>query len=249
MNQHLGGKRVSRHQREAVHVIFDFGATRAVRHVAIVAPMIAGSVLLASCSSPTYGTDKTANAQLLSDVSNIVSVAPKRRAPIDYKPRPELVKPASTKDLALPPPQDSVAGSGNPDWPESPEQRRERLTAENTANRDKPGFQSSIIPDDGVNPEQQYGVNRAVNGHSDDGGHVSASQRMAQREEVKKRLAESRQGSATNRKYLSEPPLTYRQAAETAPQDDIGEDEYKKERAAKAAARKKGGWRDWIPGL
>jgi hypothetical protein len=71
------------------------------------------------------------------------------------------------------------------------------------------------------------------------------------REAYKKRLVESKQGSDTNRKYLSEPPLTYRQPAATAPTNDIGEDEYKKERRAKAAARKKGdwSWKQLIPGL
>ncbi len=71
------------------------------------------------------------------------------------------------------------------------------------------------------------------------------------REAYKARLAETKQGSETSRKYLSEPPLTYRQPAETAPVGDIGEDEFKKERRAKAAARKKNSWslRQLIPGM
>ena len=73
--------------------------------------------------------------------------------------------------------------------------------------------------------------------------------RAKQRAEVQAKLKEQRQGSETTRKYLSEPPLDYRQAAATAPQDDIGEDEYVKERAAKKAARKPGSrkWADWLP--
>ena len=64
-------------------------------------------------------------------------------------------------------------------------------------------------------------------------------------------MAETKQGSATSRKYLSEPPLAYRQPAATAPTDDIGEDEFKTERRAKSAARKKGdwSWRQLIPGM
>ena len=71
------------------------------------------------------------------------------------------------------------------------------------------------------------------------------------RAEYKKRRIETKQGSATTRKYLSEPPLAYRQPASSAPTNDIGEDEYKKERRAKAAARKKGdwSWRQLIPGM
>ena len=61
-----------------------------------------------------------------------------------------------------------------------------------------------------------------------------------QGEAFRKKLAEERQGSPTKRKYLSEPPLDYRQAAATAPVGDLGEDELKKERRLKAEARKKG---------
>ena len=39
----------------------------------------------------------------------------------------------------------------------------------------------------------------------------------------------------------------FHQAAATAPQNELGEDEYKKERRLKAQAEgKKGGWFDWL---
>lgn len=220
------------------------------RRIAIIAPLLAGGLFVSGCmSSPTYGTDKTANEQLFTDVSNIASLAPQRKAAIDYKPRPDLVRPASTKDLSLPPPQDSVASVDNPDWVESPEQRRARLSEEIVENRDKPGFRSPVVDDEAIE-NRTFNTNRTARGNADDGGHVDPLNRVAAREEVRKRIQENRQGSATTRKYLSEPPLTYRQAAESAPQDDIGEDESVKERAAKRAARKDGGsWRDWVPGL
>jgi len=66
--------------------------------------------------------------------------------------------------------------------------------------------------------------------------------------EIQRRLAEQKQGDPTTRKYLSEPPLGYRVAADTAPQGELGEDEYKKERRLKkeaAAKSKSGGWFDW----
>ena len=72
----------------------------------------------------------------------------------------------------------------------------------------------------------------------------------ATRKEFIRRLADTKQGSPNTRKYLSEPPLAYRQAAETAPVGDIGEDEWQKDRRAKRAAHT-GGWsiRQLIPGL
>ena len=59
------------------------------------APLVASGLMLGGCmGSPTYGTDKTSTEQLASDLTGILSIAPKKRDPIDYKPRPELVKPA-----------------------------------------------------------------------------------------------------------------------------------------------------------
>ena len=62
------------------------------------------------------------------------------------------------------------------------------------------------------------------------------------RREYQTRLQETQQGSSKTRKYLSEPPLDYRQAAADAPTGELGEDEYKKERRLKREARKKSGF-------
>ncbi len=69
--------------------------------------------------------------------------------------------------------------------------------------------------------------------------------------EIQRRLADSKQGDPNTRKYLSEPPVAYRVAADTAPQGDLGEDEYKKERRLKkeAEGKKGSGWFDWLPSL
>ena len=55
---------------------------------AAAACLVAGAVLSGCMGSPTYGTDKTANEQLLGDVSNILSLAPQKRATIDTNPAP-----------------------------------------------------------------------------------------------------------------------------------------------------------------
>lgn len=263
-------------------MIFRTGA-----HAAVVGPALVASLALSGCvSSPTYGTDKTATEQLVGDVSNILSVAPKRGERIDYKPRPELVKPATT--AVLPPPQESVVTASAEQWPVSPEEQRARLRADATANRDKPGYRPKIVNDvEGAAAGEQ--IFAAKNQHAADSsvGAVTSQKRPAaeedipgeetppvtalaqspksaesglgaptdsrqQREEFNRRLAENRQGSPTSRKYLSEPPLVYREPAPTAPADDIGEDEYKKELRRKAEARKAAGkssWRDFVPGF
>ncbi|MBX3569918.1 MAG: hypothetical protein KF914_17775 [Rhizobiaceae bacterium] len=202
------------------------------------------ALALSGCmSSPTYGTDKTANEQLLGDVTGILSLAPPKKPRVDYKPRPELVTPVKGDAANLPQPQES-ATVGNPDWPESPEQQRARLRAEADANRDDPNWKPVIDPDlaraTSRETREPPGSPRYVFPRS----NVDP---VRQRAEFNRRLAENRQGSATNRKFLSEPPLDYRQPAATAPVNDIGEDEFKKERRLKAAAAKPKKWADYLP--
>jgi hypothetical protein len=171
------------------------------------APLVASGLMLAGClGAPTYGTDKTASAQLADDVTGILSIAPKRRAPIDYKPRPELVKPAST--AALPPPQDPVTVASNPAWPQSPEQRRAQIRAEATANQDNPAYDSPVIPDVAMAaaPHQASSTARSA-----DSGSTTPSvgvQTFAR--SLQARLIRSNK-QRRQRKYLSEPPLAYRQ--------------------------------------
>jgi hypothetical protein len=218
--------------------------------LAVLSPLLVSGLALSGCmGSPTYGTDKTANEQLVGDVTGILSLGPKQRQRIDYKPRPELVKPSTAAVQNLPPPQDSVATVGNPNWPESPEQKRARVVANATENRDKPGFRPEIVNDIVDGPASS--TPHARSAKADDSGIMSPVAAEQESEAFKKKLVETRQGSATSRKYLSEPPLVYRQPSETAPTDDIGEDEVKKERRRKAAARKGGdwSWRDLIPGV
>jgi hypothetical protein len=222
--------------------------------VAIGVPLLASSLFVAGCmSSPTYGTGKQSSTQLMEDLSGAMTLRPKKNGNIDYEPRPDLVRPTKGASTDLPQPQQKIASAGNPDWPESPEQQRARLKSEIDANRDDPNYVSPIegaraAPGSGV----QGGLNspRALDSGKRAGDTYDSPE---QRAKFNAKLAESRQGSATTRKYLSEPPLTYRQPAATAATDDVGEDELKKERRRKAEARKasgKGGsWRDIIPGL
>jgi hypothetical protein len=166
-----------------------------------------------------------------------------------------LVKPTSVRDAPLPAPQDSVA-SNSEAWPESPEQRRARVRGEADARNDDGALRrvSTTMASEEIEGD--------VASTSVDDSKLGQSQRYrpgtdpvgqeARRAEFKKRLAENNQGSPTSRKYLSEPPLEYRQPAAGAPTDELGEDESKKERRLKAEARKKTGktsWRDYVPGF
>ncbi|MGX7872339.1 hypothetical protein ACVDG5_005250 [Mesorhizobium sp. ORM6] len=217
--------------------------------LALLAPLVASGLALAGCvGSPTYGTDKTAGEQLAGDLTDAFSFAPKRKEQIDYKPRPTLVKPAAGRKDALPTPQDSIE-TASAQWPESPEQRRARLRADATAHQNDPAYQSQIVEDVQTDPES---VKKAMadSGSSHPPAWTPADSDKGRAAEIQRRLAESKQGDPNTRKYLSEPPLAYRVASDAAPQNELGEDEYKKERRLKKQAEgKKGGWFDWLPSL
>lgn len=222
------------------------GMTEKARARITLMALVASGLAVSGCvSSPTYGTDKSSTEQLVGDVTGLLSVAPKNRERIDYKPRPELVKPKAGQAPSLPAPQQSIVTAENGVWPESPEQRRARLLADATANRDNPGWTPGIEGD--VNaPSSAAVVPTGASARSYESGIGKLGAEKSQREAFNKRLTESKQGSSTTRKYLSEPPLDYRQPSASAPVGDVGEDEYKKERRLKAAASK-GGWRDLLP--
>jgi hypothetical protein len=181
-----------------------------------IAGAVAASVLLSGCvSSPTYGTGKTANAQLVEDLTNIVSIGtPQKASEQAYSPRPEIIKPP--EGTSLPQPQASLSSDENPQWLESPEETRERLRQEASEKRNS-GYRSPLASsEDNVSPEQW--------------------------EQFKEAKAQSRTLSAT-RRNLSDPPMEYREPAETAPADELGEPEYIKERRRKKAAQKDKGFR------
>jgi hypothetical protein len=199
--------------------------------------VVAMASLSACVGSPTYGTDKPADQQLLEDITGVLSLAPRNDERIEYKPRPELVKPATLD--RLPTPQDPLTTAGNPAWPESPEQRRARIRAEATVNRDNLDYDPQVVDTRAV----AQPVQRNARGDNVDMFASNANSRA----EFNRRLAASQQGSATSRRYLSEPPVEYRIPAATAPVGDVGEDEWKKE---KERTRTSGGgfsWRDLIP--
>ena len=64
---------------------------------------LAALFALGGCmSSPTYGTGKTANAQLMEDVSTAFSLKPKPPTGIKYEPRPDVLKTGAAQALPAP---------------------------------------------------------------------------------------------------------------------------------------------------
>jgi len=190
------------------------GTNRTARLAAGMGLVMAAGLVSGCIGSPTYGTDKTANAQLVSDLGGIFSFSPKKRQRIDYQPRPDLVKPAKGQE-ALPAPQESIAANN-------------------------PFYKSPVVKDSAPEAEDRVATTTGTS-RSDESGHRSPARAAAENEAFKERLKASQQGDAQRRAYLSEPPTDYRQASAEAAQGETGEDEDDKERRLKRAARKKSG--------
>ncbi len=183
----------------------------AIRAIVVLAGGLGISMTLSGClSGPTYGTDKTQNAHLLDGLTSIVTIAPQpKTTQADYKPRPDrLLEPPDGSPL--PPPQQSMASRDNPQWPESPEETRARLIA---------------AADNDTNPTDRNGRILTPD---------QSSEQFRQFREARARQTASYDG----RRYLSDPPEEYRVPADTAPVDELGETEWKKEQRREAAARK-----------
>ncbi len=192
---------------------------------------LAGAVVVAlsGCMGPTYGTDTPSGQQLIEDVTGVLTIGPQEREAIAYTPRPELVRPASLD--VLPPPQ-APAQEANAAWPESPEQRLARVRDEATANQDNNLYRSPL-------------TTRAQSGQTFDASTATPAQ---QRAEFQRRQAEAA-GVRGQRRFLSEPPVAYREPAATAPTDELGEEEWRKERRLREASGERQGIRRLIPWL
>lgn len=198
---------------------------------------------LAGCSAgPTYGTGKTSSQQFIDDLSSLASIGSSNsNTEVDTRSRPVLAPPGPGARGALPQPQQNAARPGSPDWPESPQARLKHLRDEAAANRDKPGYVSPVA----AGSDRRYlpsGIDRAREREDNMPG---TGRIKAEREQYKRLKQQSEGGSAIQRKYLSEPPLVYRQPATTAPVGEQGEDEAKKERERKAKAKGKSSGKLW----
>lgn len=203
--------------------------TAKLRHAASALALVVAGVALSGClGDPTYGTDKSQMGHLADDLGNVISLPKNKAADITYQPRPGIVQPPKGEGSVLPPPEQSVASKGNQNWPESPEETRNRLVAE-------------VNEQNGIHRNIQLGESpRAF----DTGGHSSVSD--AQTKQFRQALNVENHSYA-DRRFLSDPPEGLRQPAPTAPTDELGTPEKQKERERTAAAKKEKSGKSWWP--
>ncbi|MCI5078527.1 hypothetical protein [Oricola sp.] len=112
--------------------------------IAAYGTLAASALVLSGCLGPTYGTDKPAMTQFMEDIGSSMTLGGGKRTRIDYKPRPGLVEPSDTS--VLPPPQQNIAEASQ-EWPESPEERLQRIKKEIDEGRELPALTDIDDPD------------------------------------------------------------------------------------------------------
>ncbi|KQR32264.1 MULTISPECIES: hypothetical protein [Rhizobium/Agrobacterium group] len=202
--------------------------TQSFRMYRTVAGISFACLALSACTSPTYGTGKSASEQLLDDLGNATSITgDQTKRNVKYNPRPGLVVPAQARAEQLAQPQQSLANrETNPQWPETPEEARERLRAEAEANKDNPNYRSPLLAGNGTN------------------GQMTETQKW---EAFRKAKADAQGGTVVNtntRKYLTDPPVEYRNVSQDQ-LADLGEPELKKEKERKKNAALAGTGKSW----
>lgn len=175
----------------------------------------------------TYGTGTSPAVQTVEDVAGIVSLSGSRKKQeIDYSPRAPIVAPPST--AALPPPGDRPATALAANWPQDPDETRRALKKKQAddamydgANIDRTGL-SRTTPDIDIDvPEAKEYPQSPPRGGFGPGYNESGKSKA----EMKQMFADARGAKAGTydaegrpvRKYLTEPPSTYREPDPNSP--------------------------------
>ncbi|OPB35335.1 hypothetical protein [Bartonella taylorii] len=146
-------------------------------------------------SAPTYGTDKAVSLQFFEDVANLASLtSTNNNSQLVMENHPKLVIPKSSSRTVLPLPQQDVAQDGS-------------LGRTGRLKQHSSGSKASVSP-------QKVS---SVNEHASNAGSESISRLSAKQRQEYLRRQRAQVGSAKYRRYLTEPPLSYRQPAKTAP--------------------------------
>ncbi len=203
--------------------------TGSIRSICIGAATATLAMGLAACDQTTYGTGTPVGMQTIQDLAGIADLGPSKQGPIKYTARPGLVPPPP--GTPLPPPgsdQQAVAS----DWPTDPDAQAARLKQE-TAAREKfcadyvnknrpecldPGFRlpSSAQADASRQPSPtllNMNVDPAKAALGTPEQDALATKLFAK---AKGAVAVDENGNPV-RRYLADPPVSYREPDPTAP--------------------------------
>ena len=163
------------------------------------------------CSS-TYGTGEAPEMALFREMTGGF-LNREKKEPIAYQPRAPLVMPPSAGEL---PPPIETAAVATAEWPNDPDQQARAAKGFDSENPREDIDQAEyrrLKPLTGMLPSAPR-TERESDMHDEAYDIVRSKQ---QREQFKQALAESKGYARTERRYLTDPPTTYREPTATAP--------------------------------
>jgi hypothetical protein len=178
----------------------------------VVAVLLAAAAAGGCVRSATYGTGQAPEMALFTEVTGGL-LARERKPPIQYGPRAPLVLPPSADQL---PPPVETAAAASADWPIDPDQA---MPAADIGDEDPRagGSQAEyrrLRPLAGLFPERPRTDVHDDSRHDEAYDIVHSRQ---QRREFQEALAEAKGYGRTERRYLTDPPESFRDPAPTAP--------------------------------
>jgi hypothetical protein len=199
---------------------------------------LAAPVALTGCAlTSTYGTGEAPEMALFREMTGGL-MSKEKKEPIEYQPRAPLVMPASAD---LPQPVETAAAA-DAEWPIDPDERV-IASVDDDDNPDNDITQADyrrLRPLAGAFGNSAAARTAAPNNDLDadrDEFYRFVHTATGQRDAFAKAVAESKGYARTERRYLTDPPLAYREAAETAPVGEVD-----------TGVKKKGFWRRIMPG-
>jgi hypothetical protein len=176
------------------------------------------------CSTTTYGTGESPEMALFSELTGNIGILPgqKKKQPIEYQPRAPLVMPSNVAQLPEPTETASVT---NPDWPVQPGEQQVASAAQAD---DDPRNDISQAEYRRLRPVSgafaAAGANQRGAGSNDELNNDRTEYYRdivhgnEKRKKFRASVADMNGLSRNERRYLTDPPLTYREPAATAPE-------------------------------
>jgi hypothetical protein len=188
--------------------------------------VIGAALLLGACGSmTTYGTGKSAAAQTFEDLGGVLALGSSKKGeePIDYSPRAPIVEPPAVT-ASLPPPEGETVVATAGDWPKDPDEeykklqkRVEELAASGqTAKFTLPEGAEPIAPSNEpkrIGPDDRTSVEKLRDEKKVD----SKKQKEMFADAKMAKVGSFDQEGRPIRRYLTEPPVVYREPDPESP--------------------------------
>jgi hypothetical protein len=198
------------------------------RSLSVLGPafVIGGSLLLGACGSmTTYGTGKSAAAQTFEDLGGVLALGgtKKNEAPIDYSPRAPIVEPPAVA-AALPPPGGETVVATAGDWPKDPDEEFKKLQKKVEELAESGQTPKFTLPE-GAEPIAMANEPKRIGPDDRTSVEKLRDEAKVDTKSQKEMFADAKMAKTGSfdqegrpiRKYLTEPPVVYREPDPESP--------------------------------